>query len=29
MNIVFTENYAKHKLKTQSSEIDEWIRWQC
>lgn len=26
MNIVFTENYAEHKLKTPSSEIDEWIK---
>lgn len=26
MNIVFTENYAEHKLKTPSSEIDEWLK---
>ena len=26
MNIVFTENYAEHKLKTPSLEIDEWLK---
>lgn len=26
MNIVFTENHAKHKLKTPTSEIDKWIK---
>ncbi len=26
MNIVFTENYAEHKLKTPILEIDEWIK---
>lgn len=29
MNIVFTENYAEHKLKTPSSEIDSWLRSIC
>lgn len=26
MNIVFTENYAEHKLRTPTSEIDEWLK---
>ncbi len=26
MNIVFTENYSEHKLKTPNSKIDEWIK---
>ena len=26
MNIVFTENYAEHKLKTPRSEIDKWLK---
>lgn len=26
MNIVFTENYTEHKLKTPNSEIDEWLK---
>lgn len=26
MNIVFTENYTEHKLKTPISEIDKWIK---
>lgn len=26
MNIIFTENYAEHKLKTSSSEIDKWLK---
>ena len=26
MNIVFTENYAQHKLKTPSSKIDGWLK---
>lgn len=26
MNIVFTENHAKHKLKTPTSGIDKWIK---
>ena len=29
MNIVFTENYTEHKLKTPSSEIDSWLRSIC
>lgn len=26
MDIVFTENYAEHKLKTPRSKIDEWLK---